>query len=264
MYENKQSVNQKYKIFLTCSAVILFFFVVDAMDLNEEPIIYHHHVYLTDFSLLSTSIGLVIITAIGVIFYKNSERNLPWILFLMVVIFWAIGEIVWSQDFQYEAEDPLSYLSEIFWLSAYIFLIGFEITYLKPFKKLITKKILSTSIVISIVPTIHAIMMLINIGSDNFEESLMMMYCVLDTLILIPAIIGVILFFRGQVSGIWSLMIIGIIIDSIANIWYGFDISENLYSIGDYVDALYVCSYVIFAFGVWNNIKLFDKSKISI
>ena len=146
----------------------------------------------------------------------------------------------------------------------YIFLIGFEITYLKPFKKLITKKILSTSIVISIVPTIHAIMMLINIGSDNFEESLMMMYCVLDTLILIPAIIGVILFFRGQVSGMWSLMVIGIVINAIANIWYGFDISENLYSIGDYVDALYVCAYVIFAFGVWNNIKLFDKSKISI
>ena len=74
----------------------------------------HGHVYLTDFSLLLTSIGLVIITAIGVIFYKNSERNLPWILFLMVAMFWTIGEIVWSQDFQYEAGDPLSYLSEIF------------------------------------------------------------------------------------------------------------------------------------------------------
>ena len=76
-------------------------------------------------------------------------------------------------------------------------------------------------------------------------------------------IIGVILFFRGQVSGIWSLMIIGIIINSIANIWYGFDISENMYSIGDYVDALYVCAYVVFTFGVWNNIKLFSKSKMS-
>ena len=76
-------------------------------------------------------------------------------------------------------------------------------------------------------------------------------------------IIGVILFFRGQVSGIWSLMIIGIIINSIANIWYGFDILENMYSIGDYVDALYVCAYVVFTFGVWNNIKLFSKSKMS-
>ena len=262
MYENKQSTNQKYKIFLSCSVIILFFFVVDAMELNEEPIL-HDHVYLTDVLLLVTSIGLVIITAIGVIFYKNSERNLPWILFLMVAIFWAIGEIVWSQDFQYEAGDPLSYLSEIFWLSAYIFLIGFEITYLKPFKKLITKKILTISVILSIAPTIYVIMMLINADSVNFEESLMMLYCVLDTVVLIPAIIGVILFFRGQVSGIWSLMIIGIIIDSIANIWYGFDISENLYSIGDYVDALYVCSYVIFTFGVWNNIKLFHKSRMS-
>lgn len=113
MYENKQSTNQKYKIFLSCSVIILFFFVVDVMELNEEPIL-HGHVYLTDFSLLLTSIGLVFITAIGVIFYKNSERSLPWILFLMVAIFWTIGKIVWSQDFQYEAEDPLSYISEIF------------------------------------------------------------------------------------------------------------------------------------------------------
>lgn len=142
-------------------------------------------------------------------------------------------------------------------------MIGFEITYLKPFKKLITKKILTISVILSIAPTIYVIMMLINADSVNFEESLMMLYCVLDTVVLIPAIIGVILFFRGQVSGIWSLMIIGIIINSIANIWYGFDISENLYSIGDYVDALYVCTYVVFTFGVWNNIKLFSKSKMS-
>jgi len=254
------SSNQKNHILLTCFIVIGFFVVGNSFGLNEYPMI--DDFYFVDLFLLGSSIVLVSVMVPTLLHFRKTSHDVSWILFLIVAVLWMIGEGLWSYDFEYDVGNPLSYIADIFWLAAYPFLLGFEILYLKPFRKAISKKILVTSITLALPIMIPCIIMAIEMDMWDFESIILFSYSVLDVMVLAPAIIGMILFFRGRVSGIWNLMLLGIIFDSIANLWYSFEISESLYGPGDYVDLLYVCGYIVFSFGVWNNIKMFQKTKM--
>ena len=57
-------------------------------------------------------------------------------------------------------------------------------------------------------------------------------------------------------------MLFGIVIFSVSDFGYFFESSLGTYGPGSYVDALFACSYVVFSFGVWNNLRMFViKSK---
>ncbi|MDX1372628.1 MAG: hypothetical protein R3321_09155, partial [Nitrososphaeraceae archaeon] len=82
---------------------------------------------------------------------------------------------------------------------------------------------------------------------------------VLDSLILIPALMGVFLFFRGGVNFMVSLLCLGIITQIIGDNAILFLNLQNFYYPGHLVEVLFLWSYTMFAFGLGNQMKLFDE-----
>src|SRR4029077_10227653 len=97
-------------------------------------------------------------------------------------------------------------------------------------------------------------------GEDKFAIILGASYPIADAIVLVPAIIGVILFFGGKVNFLWSLMLVGIVVEVIADTGFQYFSLDNSYYTGHPVDVLFLWSYILFSFGLFDHIKIFKKS----
>jgi len=97
---------------------------------------------------------------------------------------------------------------------------------------------------------------------SSFEVALASSYPILDALILCPALIGVMLFFKGEVNFLWSLICTAIILNVIADTSFLVLSIDDSYYTGHPIDLLYLWAYIMFAFGVYSHIKIF-KNRIN-
>src|SRR5207302_10818723 len=85
-------------------------------------------------------------------------------------------------------------------------------------------------------------------------------YTMEDAIVLVAAIIGIILFYRGEVNFLRTLLLRGILFEVIADTGFQFFTLNNTYYTGHPVDILFIWSYIMFSFGVYSHIKIFKKS----
>lgn len=89
-------------------------------------------------------------------------------------------------------------------------------------------------------------------------------YSIADAIVLVPALLGVSLFFGGKVNFLWSLMLIGIIVEAIADTGFQYFSLDNSYYTGHPVDILFLWSYIMLSFGVYDHIKVFKAKRNSL
>ena len=99
------------------------------------------------------------------------------------------------------------------------------------------------------------------IHTDALNATLGTIYPIFDTMVIIPAIIGVVLFFKGQVNFMWTLMHLGVICLFVADTAFLFGQNEDSYYTGNPMEILFYWTYVLFAFGIHNHLVLFKKEK---
>jgi hypothetical protein len=79
--------------------------------------------------------------------------------------------------------------------------------------------------------------------------------------IIIPALLGVALFFKGQVNFTWTLICIGTISVFVADTAFLFAQNEDSYYTGNPMEIMFYWNYILLAFGVYGHMKLFQKPK---
>jgi len=169
---------------------------------------------------------------------------------------WTIYELVYHTN-------PFPSLADVFYISGYPFLFLFSIYYLKPFNKLISRKMILITSLIAVSVLIPSLYMTMdnNSAESKFTIALGATYPVADSIILVPALIGIFLFFRGEVNFLWTLLLIGILLEVTADTGFQYFTLNNLYYTGHPTDILFIWSYLIFSFGVYNHIQIFKKSE---
>jgi hypothetical protein len=100
-------------------------------------------------------------------------------------------------------------------------------------------------------------------GEDQLSIILGAIYPVADAIVLVPALIGVMLFFGGRVNFLWSLMLLGVIVEVIADTGFQYFSLDNSIYTGHPIDILFLWSYVLFSFGVYDHIKIFKTEQKS-
>lgn len=219
---------------------------------------------VTDFTYIPVSGILVALSiTISIRFRSTGNHGKAWLLFLGIAISWFIAETTWVvYEFVY-SQNPFPSSADAFYLLGYPFLFLFSIQYLKPFKKLISKKmIILTSIIAILVLIPNLYMTFHNNSSENkFAMMLGAIYPVADAIVLIPAMIGIVLFFRGEVNFLWTLLLIGILFEVIADTGFQYFTLNNSYYTGHPIDILFIWSYIMFSFGIYSHIQIFKKAK---
>jgi hypothetical protein len=219
----------------------------------------------TDLIYIPVSGGLLVLSLIIVAKFRwNGDHGKAYLLFAGFASFWFTAEILWFRaEFVYHL---LPFPEDIDWLylAGYPFLFAFTIYYLKPFWIAISRKMFSyaaLATLVFLVPTLYTM------HSYNPDATLPEMiwgalYPIADAMVLFPAVLGMTLFFKGQVSLFWSLCCIAIILNIVADSGVFFlDIDTTAYS-GNPINILYLWSYLLFAFGINSHVKIFKIPKM--
>lgn len=209
---------------------------------------------------------VVLSIIIAVRFNGQGEHGRAWFLFVGVAASWFIAEQIWIvYDLVYKT-DPFPSIADIFYLTGYPFLFMFSIYYLKPLKNAISKKTIVYLSLAAITLLIPSLYMVYNTDSEisPFELTLALSYPIADAIVLIPALIGVILFFRGEVNFLWSLVCIAMLLNVTADTGFLITSMDGSYYTGHPIDMLYLWAYILFSFGVCSHIQIFKKHRSNI
>jgi hypothetical protein len=187
-----------------------------------------------------------------------------WAFFSSSLIFWFIAEIIWTAYQQVYKMDTWPSEADFFWLAGYPLFFGFLMYYQIPVYTSITKKMVVSSTVISI--SILASLLYVsydeNLQLNEFEHLLGLSYPILNAFVLIPLLVGVFLFFKGKVNLMWILMSLGMISFIASDNWFFLTDLNGSYYPGHPLDLLYIWGYVLFSFGVYDNMKIFYTKTI--
>ena len=204
---------------------------------------------------------LVLSIIISLRFRTSGKHGKAWIIFAIFAFSWFAAEQIWMvYELVYEI-DPWPSTADFFYISGYTFLFAFSILYLMPLRKAISKKLVIFSLFAStslLIPT-FVLTYQTNQSENDFEVALGASYPVLDALVLCPALIGVSLFFKGEVNFLWSLMCIAIMLNVIADTGFLMLTMDDSYYTGHPIDLLYLWAYILFAFGVYSHIRIFNS-----
>ncbi|MGI0009782.1 MAG: hypothetical protein ACREAE_00085, partial [Nitrosopumilaceae archaeon] len=241
---------------ILASAIVMF--VANLSDPETRMLI-------TDVAYVPTTAILMILSIMMAIRFRTKGQHAKaWILFVCFTSSWFIAEQLWLVYELVYKIDPWPSMADFFYLAGYPLLVTFSIFYLKPVKKAISRKLVISAVTISgvlLIPTLY-IASGPNSEISNFEVALASSYPILDALILCPAIIGVTLFFKGEVNFLWSLICAATILNVIADTGFLVLSIDDSYYTGHPIDLLYLWAYILFAFGVYSHMKIF-KSRIN-
>ncbi|MCE9617858.1 MAG: hypothetical protein K8Q88_05810 [Nitrosarchaeum sp.] len=253
--------NKNYLLLALVGAVVVFL-VGNIANQEEFPIA--EDLYMTDLLFIIFP-GIVVVFGLMLVFRYGLRGNhgISWVLFTLAIASWYVGDMTYKYDYKYDLEDLSTLTSDFFYIIGYPLFFGFTIFYLKPRKRIISKKMVLAASLVSILFVIPTLYFTFN-GEYQLEELTIFLYAIypiLDGVILIPSIIATFLFFRGQVNLLWSLILIATILFIIADTSYLIFSVEETYYPGHPVDILFVWSYILYAFGALSHIRLYKKRK---
>jgi hypothetical protein len=154
-----------------------------------------------------TYIVLTILLAITALFqvsqiHNGSKNKQVWIIFAVFAIAYSIAQHIWSMNELIFDQKPFPSFADIAFLIDTVCLIPFFILYIKSLKQNITKKIFA----ISTLPSFGIVLLSIYIYSmtnstdTTMNQILLFSYPFLDSISLIPALIGITLGIKNKLN----------------------------------------------------------------
>ena len=211
--------------------------------------------------VIITGIFLILAVIIVLRFRHTGSHGKAWIFFLGTAISWFLAETTWvTYELVFE-QSPFPSIADVFYVAGYPLFFGFLIYYLKPVRNAITKKMVITAIIISSAVAIPSIYLSISFDPSTpiLENILSTIYPIEDAIIFVPALIGIVLFFRGEVNFTWSLVCTGIFCFTIGDLGFQYTEFTDTYYTGHPVDIILMWAYILFSFGILDHLRIFKK-----
>jgi hypothetical protein len=244
---------------LLVSVVFIGILIVFATFLGKEVV-----KVVTDITYIPVSAALVVLSSALVLRFRQAgNHGKAWLFFLGTSISWCIAETTWTVYELVFKVNPFPSLADVFYLGGYPFLFCFLIYYLKPVKKAASRRLKIGAILVSVAITIPSVYMAYDFDpkASLLSNILATSYPFADAVVLIPALIGVVLFFKGEVNFTWSLICLAIVLEAVGDTGFQFATFTNTYYTGHPVDIVFLWSYILFSFGVYDHIQIFKKTR---
>jgi len=205
--------------------------------------------------------GTFVVIAVWVFsrFGLGGTYGKAWLFFVIFAILWFVANMIWAFYELVLETDPYPSIADAFWLAGYPFIFIFLGLYLKPFRKSISKKIITISIIIPLILVGVTLFVTLEAEKENqfFLFLLTASYPILDALILVPSIIGITLFLKGEINLLWSLISIGTLSVALADIGFFVTQYNFTYYTGHPIEIFFYWSFIFYIFGVYAHLKIF-------
>mgnify|MGYP002065427809 FL=1 len=189
------------------------------------------------------------------------------LLFLVVsFISWFMAELTWNLFKHVLGIDPYPSIADFFYVAAPIFMCVSLIVFLQPLQNKIKKTHVIFASLISILILIPILIVTFEANSKVtvLEIVIAMIYPIVDAVLLVPAIIAILVSIKIKKNLFWIMILIGIIIFIIGDDLFLFLVINDLYYDGNPVDILWLTSYMIWSFSIYNLIHKSKKTEYNI
>lgn len=246
--EDKSSI-----FFLGISLPIIFFVIITSNVIGYS----YAGVWSNTLNLILTSILLVACIVNNFKIGSGGKHGRAWMFFTLAIALWYIAERIWTLNELAGTNTWPSY-ADLFWLGGYVFYFMFGVMCLKPFATQISRK---NILAVSLGALTVLILVFYNTESqtDIFERILYASYPVADSLMLIPLILGIMVFFKGRLKFPLALLFFGMLSFVIADYGFLYFDSMDEYYTGHLVDIPYLWAYAIFIGGIISNLNLWNR-----
>ncbi|MBM3894894.1 MAG: hypothetical protein FJ359_00450 [Thaumarchaeota archaeon] len=202
-------------------------------------------------------VSIIVLQRLG----SSGKHGSALIALVGFAISWFFAEMTWMLQELYFKIEPFPSTADLFYLVGYPFLLMFVISYLEILKEGITKEILGLAILAAVIVLVSSLYVVFNEEEElsNYEFALLAGYPIADAIVLVPAVLGVVLFFKGKVNFMWTLVFVGVISLYVADTTFLYTQLEDSYYTGHPLEMLFHFMYFLIAFGIYDYMKIFKK-----
>ncbi len=219
-------------------------------------------------TVTSNTVNLIVsapLVALSILLvFRNGIRGnfgRAWIFFAAFAVLWFTAERIWTlYELVYQVS-PWPSEADFFWLAGYPPYFAFAFFYMRSFGKSISAKLVAAAVatVLMVLAFIIYATSEEHSGLSDYERALALSYPVADAISLLPIVLALGLFFRGQVNLMWSLMFLGMQSFAVADLGFTVLSLDSKYYTGHPVDIPYFWGYILLLFGLCSHLQIFRK-----
>ena len=183
------------------------------------------------------------------------------LLFAIGASMWFIAEQIWAVYDHVFNEDPFPSIADIFFISSYPFYISFLMISLRPIWRSIPKKVWLFAIVFSsslLIPSVLACIDALG-EQDAFDKTIALVYPILSSVQLVPALVGIMFLTKKKASYTWILLLFGFMMFSASDTFFLFSQINESYYDGHPVDLMFLFSFILLIFSLHSRLKIVDS-----
>ena len=258
----KQPINLKHLLIVLIVSLAVITIIYQAkLFLEESEFIW---ISVVSYAVIPGILVLYAsITAVKLYKQKHFQAK-AFFLFVIGVSFYFVAEQIWELYLLDIWEgDPFPSSADIFYIGAYLFMIAFLFLSLKPVFKSVTRNVWLFAIGLSFSFLIPSLISAYDdmYGEEVFAVSIALTYPIISSILMVPAIIGVLFLTERGANIFWILILFGLIVFSIADTFFLFAELDGSYYDGHPVDLLYLYSFILLIFAMYVRFKI-AKSRI--
>jgi hypothetical protein len=216
------------------------------------------------FMLVFSNIILLATSCVAVLFSflilnKYTGRNpkpmfsMAWVGISSGLFLWFLGGLVWVVYALFLNVNPFPSFADVLFVAGYFPLFLALFLVLKVFQTDFSKKKLMLQIGFTIgLSAVISYLLLVpisNSGKTPLVTALSAAYPILDIGLFAPAFVILLIFFEGSIGKAWFFLILGIILNIIADLFFTYTALQGFYHEGHPVELFFLWGYVAFLLG---------------
>ena len=255
LQKSSQKISSVQKIFFVMISVAAINLISNYFG-EEVAVIVGNFMYIPAAGSLLV-VSIIVLQRLG----TSGKHGTALIALAGFAICWFFAEITWILQELYFKIDPFPSTADLFYLVGYPFLLMFVISYLEIVREGITKEILALAILAAVIVLVSSLYVVFNEDEElsSYEFALLAGYPIADAIVLVPSLLGVVLFFKGKVNFMWTLVFLGVISLYVADTTFLYTQLEDSYYTGHPLEMLFHFMYFLMAFGIYDYMKIFKK-----
>lgn len=168
------------------------------------------------------------------------------------LVMMTLGEITYT-IYYYMDIDPYPSVADVFFFAFYPMAFYHIITNIKFFQP---KLDVPTKVIITLVPTlivgIYSYTSFLNLGEANLDYFLGLAFITASAVVLSAGILGARVFRQGVLGVAWLVLVIGIVLTTIGDIWYYY-MGDDAYSLLHPVNLFWYASYMVITYALYKH-----------
>lgn len=218
----------------------------------------------SDFAYLPLTILLTITAFFQVYQIRKENRNiLPWYVFAIFALSYSIAEHIWSFSELITDQKPFPSFADVAYIIDTLSLTIFLILFIRSKKQFISKWMLTIGILSGcFIISISTYVFVTNYTEIGIEQISTLIYLVLDSIALVPATIGIMMYFKGKMNFAALLICVSMIPLIVGDILFQITTTNGTYYSGSIPEPFYYIQITLLIFGVY--ITSNDKTRLSV